>query len=758
MPPGERARRQARLRRQQENEADPSPATGLSNGVAPVVDANSPPTAPAPPSPAPPSPAPPSPAAPPQAVVTRSRQPQAGRREPSDRDLAKHALGAVSTIVPIGVFAAGPDGRCWYVNQRLMDTLGFDSADTSGQSLNLAIPVADLNSQPTVSGSQDVNATSLLRISAPSAESAGADGTGDGGTDDGGTDGSDQATAAPTVQTTVRARVLPQVRPDGTVGGYIGIVVADDENDSFGGVLTDLRLLHASEPLIERLVDSTPDIVTVLNPDGSWRYSNAAAWRLLGYREEFDPQTGVFDVLHPDDVTVAADFLARLQAGELGPAEPFVLRVQGLDGALRYLENTADNLTDDPVIQGIVVRSRDITAQHEAHVALLEANERLSTLVASLHIAALVEDENRVIVLTNEAFLSLFELTGPTSKLIGRTLDEISAELTRRFGDPTRGSNPDRVTQILRERRRVLGDRIELTDGRKLERDYIPIYVDHDYRGHLWLFRDVTAQARIEAESSQLLQTQREENRRLVELDRVKASFLAELSHELRTPLTSILSFTELLRDGVGKDEPAEQVEFLDVITRNAQRLIRLVDDLVLLDRAETGVLPVDWTIIDIPSLIEEAVITFAPQAESKRISLEMQVGEGPPITGDAHRIAQVLDILLSNAVKFTPETGRIVVTATPAEAHWLISVADTGIGVPAAEAESLFERFYRASNARAARIPGSGLGLSVARAIARMHHGEIKITSKETGGTTVRVAIPIGEIENPDERPSSDD
>jgi PAS domain S-box-containing protein len=750
VPPGERARRQARLRRQQENEASPSRATGLSNGDAPVVDADSPPPppAPVPPTPAPPPPAAPPPAAPPPAVATRSPQPQAGRREPSDRDLAKHALGAVSTIVPIGVFAAGPDGRCWYVNQRLMDTLGFDSADGPGQSLDLAIPVADLNSQPTVSGAQGGNATSLLRISAPNAE---VDSTGTG-------TGTGQATAAPTVQTTVRARVLPQVRPDGTVGGYIGIVVADDENDSFGGVLTDLRLLHASEPLIERLVDSTPDIVTVLNPDGSWRYSNAAAWRLLGYREEFDPQTGVFDVLHPDDVTVAADFLARLQAGELGPAEPFVLRVQGLDGALRYLENTADNLTDDPVIQGIVVRSRDITAHHAAHVALLEANERLSTLVASLHIAALVEDENRVIVLTNEAFLSLFELTGPASKLIGRTLDEISAELTRRFGDPTRGSNPDRVTQILRERRRVLGDHIELTDGRKLERDYIPIYVDHDYRGHLWLFRDVTAQARIEAESSQLLQTQREENRRLVELDRVKASFLAELSHELRTPLTSILSFTELLRDGVGKDEPAEQVEFLDVIMRNAQRLIRLVDDLVLLDRAETGMLPVDWTIIDIPSLIEEAVITFAPQAESKRISLEMQVGEGLPITGDAHRIAQVLDILLSNALKFTPETGRIVVTATPTDAHWLISVADTGIGVPAAEAESLFERFYRASNARAARIPGSGLGLSVARAIARMHHGEIQITSKEAGGTTVRVAIPIGEIENSDERPSSDD
>jgi PAS domain S-box-containing protein len=510
---------------------------------------------------------------------------------------------------------------------------------------------------------------------------------------------------------------------------------------------------HESEPdslaerLLRTLLDNSTEIITVFNPDGSWRYSNAAATRLLGVIPDFDPVTGVLKLLHADDAPMAPDILRRIQANELPPDETFEVRIRGHDGEWRYLESTGENLVDDPVVQGLVIRSKDVTERREVAVRLREANERLITLIGSLYIAALVEDTDRVIVLTNEAFVDLFELRGPPGALVGRTLAELGPELSRRFGDPTRVPGPDRVTRILRDRRRVIGDRIAMLDGRVLERDYVPIFVDHEYRGHLWLFRDISAQARNEAEWTQLLATQRQENDRLVELDRVKASFLAEISHELRTPLTSILSFTDLLRDGVGRDEPAEQVEFLDVITRNADRLLRLVDDLVLLDRAETGILPMEWGTFDVAAVVHTAVTTFAHRAESQQISLESHLGEGPLVFGDAQRIAQLLDVLLSNAIKFTPEGGWVKVTAAANEEHWFISVADTGIGVPQDEREALFERFYRASNARAARIPGSGLGLSVARAIARLHRGEISIGNGEAGGSVVLFTLPFGSL-----------
>ncbi len=496
--------------------------------------------------------------------------------------------------------------------------------------------------------------------------------------------------------------------------------------------------------LLATLLDSSPGIISVFGADGCWRYSNAAALRLTGAPEDFDPRDGVLKLIHPEDVDVAVNAFRRLRSGGMAPDETFRVRIRDESGQWRYLESTGRNLVDDPAVEGIVVHSADVTTAREAHIRLLEANERLVTLVGSLHIAALVEDSDRVIVLTNEAFVELFELAGPARELVGRTLEELGPELTRRFGDPTRVPGPDRVARLLKERRRVIGDRIAMQDGRVLERDYVPIFVDSEYRGHLWLFRDISSQARDEAEWARLLAQQRDENERLVELDRVKASFLAEISHELRTPLTSILSFTELLRDGVGRDDPAEQVEFLDVITRNAQRLLALVDDLVLLDRAETGILPLDLVPFDLASVVQDAVTTFSPQAETKHISLECNLEEGAPLVGDDRRIAQLLDVLLSNAVKFTPEGGRVKVSATSSGDHWFISVTDTGIGVPMLERDSLFERFYRASNARAARIPGSGLGLAVARAIARLHGGSISIANAAAGGTVVLVALPL--------------
>jgi signal transduction histidine kinase len=203
------------------------------------------------------------------------------------------------------------------------------------------------------------------------------------------------------------------------------------------------------------------------------------------------------------------------------------------------------------------------------------------------------------------------------------------------------------------------------------------------------------------------------------------------------------LSFAELLTDGLERDDPVEQREFLEIIQRNADRLLRLVDDLLLLDRIETGAMPLEWGVVDVASTVTSCVAGFGPAAEAKSISLESEVGEGPTIPGDHVRLAQVVDVLLSNAIKFTPNGGRVIVAATPRDRLWRIEVIDNGIGVPAKEQDSLFERFYRASNARSSRIPGSGLGLPVARAIVDLHGGTITLRTAQNGGTTATVTLP---------------
>jgi PAS domain S-box-containing protein len=631
--------------------------------------------------------------------------------EEAARSAIRQALGAVSALVPVGLFGAEADGRCWYVNQRLVDSLGLEVGLVQDHPLRLEFPAPGKTS---------------LRVPA--------------------------ACGAADEDRELDVHVMPVVRSDRAVAWFVGVVV---DEDNPGGMAS---ILRASERLVDTLLESSPDVITVLNEDGSWRYSTGAAWRVLGYQADFDPVDGVFSMIHPDDVPMAAQGLADVISGKASPEDTYEIRVRAADGSWRYFETLVDNLLDDPVVHGLVLRSRDVTDRVLDRRTVLETHERLATLIGSLHLAVLVEDEHRRIVRTNDAFVNLFEIPVAPPALAGQTLREIGPELFRRFGDPTRAPSPERTAEIIARRRQVVGDRLILPDERVIERDYLPITVSGEYRGHLWLFRDVSAQAQAEGEWEQLIATQRRENDRLIELDMVKAAFLAEISHELRTPLTSILSFTELLDDGLGKDDVREQAEFLEIIRRNADRLLRLVDDLLLLDRIETGAMPIEWGTVDLPSLVASSVVSFSPAADKKAISLESEIGDGPTVPGDAQRIGQLLDVLLSNALKFTPAGGRVLVTAAPRDRLWRIEVIDNGIGVPAAEQDSLFERFFRATNARTARIPGSGLGLPVARAIAELHGGGIVIRSSEGGGTTAVVTLPLAPRQDEYGAPAEED
>lgn len=303
----------------------------------------------------------------------------------------------------------------------------------------------------------------------------------------------------------------------------------------------------------------------------------------------------------------------------------------------------------------------------------------------------------------------------------------------------------ERARAIIAERRPVTGERYTAADARSYERDYVPIFQESEYRGHLWLIRDVTARAQAETELAALVAAQHEENSRLQELDAVKAELLSAVSHELRSPLTSIVSFTELLAEGLGRDSVADQKEFLEIIGRNAKRLLRLVGDLLLLDRIDSAQGPVsEMTLVDLPKVVADAVLGISPQADERGIALVTSATLGHPLTGDAGRLGQLIDNLLSNAVKFTPPGGRIEVRTEPTAVGWLVAVADNGIGIPAREQELLFARFFRATNARAQGTPGSGLGLSVVKAIVELHGGTISVFSREGSGTTFTVTLPL--------------
>jgi len=216
------------------------------------------------------------------------------------------------------------------------------------------------------------------------------------------------------------------------------------------------------------------------------------------------------------------------------------------------------------------------------------------------------------------------------------------------------------------------------------------------------------------------------------------------VSHELRTPLTSIVSFSELMRAET-RSLTADGSQFLDIIERNAHRLLHLVGDLLLLSRLETGAIPLELTAVSIPQLTEEAARAAAAGAAKRGVTVHFSAEDGPLIQADRTRVAQVLDNLIANAVKFSRSNGLVRVDAIWDDlgGGWRIDVADTGIGIPPEEIGQLFGRFVRASNARTAGLPGTGLGLSIVKAITELHGGRVTVDSTLGSGTTFTVCLP---------------
>jgi PAS domain S-box-containing protein len=259
--------------------------------------------------------------------------------------------------------------------------------------------------------------------------------------------------------------------------------------------------------------------------------------------------------------------------------------------------------------------------------------------------------------------------------------------------------------------------------------------------GTFGISRDVTAQIKAEqmlARHAQRLTTQ---NESLRELDRLKDEFIGLVSHELRTPLTSIIGYIELLREhGGGPDSD----RFVEVIERNAERLLRLVGDLLFLSKIQSGTIATEFRSADLGDIAACAVEEMRPEAQRKNIDLTLSAAAVPRFRADPTRLAQLLGNLLSNAVKFTPDGGRVAVSVGMAADQVVLRITDTGIGVPAADRDRIFERFFRTAAATRRAIPGTGLGLTITKAIVDAHHGTITVDGNEGDGTTFEIRLPL--------------
>jgi two-component system sensor histidine kinase GlrK len=234
---------------------------------------------------------------------------------------------------------------------------------------------------------------------------------------------------------------------------------------------------------------------------------------------------------------------------------------------------------------------------------------------------------------------------------------------------------------------------------------------------------------------------------KLKEVDTMKSGFFATMSHELRTPLASIKQGISLLRDGAGGPIPDKQKRLFAILSEETNRLIDLVNSLLELSKMEAGMMPFTFGKESIQSLIRRVVVEMTPLVEAKQISIEVDTGdegEIPPLQLDRERILQALRNLLGNAVKFTPESGKIAIKAGRRDRTMEFSIRDTGPGIPKKNLETIFEKFHQSPGQAPGSIKGTGLGLAFVKHIITAHGGKVWAQSEPGEGTTFLFVLPL--------------
>ena len=463
------------------------------------------------------------------------------------------------------------------------------------------------------------------------------------------------------------------------------------------------------------------DVLEVVTPGG------AVTWESLTSR----PRSLFVMKLKHSDVTLRGQMVhddERQVITFLG--SPWITDLSSIAGLGLTLEDfsVADSMVDHLLLlqtQGVALSEARRLAeqlQHQSHELKIRAR-RLETLTGELDsvLNSAADgiygvDRSGVITSVNRAAGRLVGRDPAT--MIGRKVDEVlrsetCAQATGEHLSPLPvGDQPRAKT----------GQHFR-ADGSEFdsEQSSAPLLEEGVQVGSVVVFRDIS-------------------ERRAV--DRAKGDFIALVSHELRTPLTSIIGYLEML-DDVEDPIPEEALRCVAAVSRNADRLLVLVNDLLAASEAENAPMRLNLAHTDLSALAHQSIDDLTQRANDAGLTFIRDLPPDVMITADASRLTQVVDNLLSNAIKFTPAGGRVAVTLEWQGDGVDLVVCDTGMGIETASLPHLTTKFFRTQQATSAAIPGIGLGLMVVKAVVEAHHGALTFTSRENEGTSVLVHLP---------------
>lgn len=462
-------------------------------------------------------------------------------------------------------------------------------------------------------------------------------------------------------------------------------------------------------------------------------------------------------LMHPDDGNLYA--LARSVGRGSSRHIDQIFRMRHAQGHYVWMRARAQIISSSTGDLHVIGIAMDVTEQHRLAQRYAEADQRLADAIECTSEAFVLWDKNDKLVAWNGHFQKVYGL--PDDVLVPgkeRSLVLASARkpiIQRRIADADDGTN-SRTSEVqladehwlqINERRTRDGGLVSVGTDITLLKRHQERLRDQERR-LMNTISDLSASQRIlERQKTELSDANEKylaEKQRAEAANKAKSEFLANMSHELRTPLNAILGFSEILLAGMfGPVGSPKYEEYAKDIHESGKHLLNVINDILDMSKIEAGQMKIRCETIDLCPLIEESMRLTAIPAEEKNITVEQRVEPGLSVVADRRAIKQILLNILSNAVKFTDDGGRIALRARQVEGAVIVSIVDTGIGIPKSALGKIGNPFEQVQSQYAKSKGGSGLGLAISRSLVALHGGSLKIRSREGQGTVVSLRIP---------------